>query len=310
MVANFKVLQNKDALQNQTVSVGGDYVPPAEGLAKLRLIGYVEVGKQRSVFKGVEGFKDQVKLIFEIHGKKWEPKDIDGKKVPQRITVTLNRSTSAKAGFYKLFLKMRDNNPDITHMAELLGEAFMGKIRHREYEVTNNGQKEKRIAAELTDAEKAWTITPPYVDVPVMEKDEDTGEMVPTGEYERRPQSVPAAMSPLRLFIWDHADKEQWDSLEIEGADADKQHLKLTVLKAKNFVGSTAEAAATVSEALRAAAQKGAGGSSAAEGDSGQTDGDDGETETKTSGKGAKTEKSVKKPDEESADTGSLGDID
>ncbi len=307
MVAQFNVLKNKDLLQNQTVSSGGgDYVPPAEGLAKLRLVAYVEVGKQRTTFNKVESFKPQVKLVFEIHGKKWEPKEFDGKKIPQRITITLNHSTSAKAGFYKLFTKMRDGRDDVTHMAELLGEAFMGRIRHREYEATVNGQKEKRIAAELTDTDKAWTITPPYVDVAVMEDGE------PTGEFERRPQSVPEAISPLRLFIWDLADKEQWDSLFIEGADPEKQSFQLAVVKAKNFIGSPVEAVATGKEALLELASKGVSHASSEQGDSGDaSDDDDGDQKQKsTEKKETKQKTELKKPDTPVAGGKGLDDID
>lgn len=304
MVAAFKVLQNKDQLQNQTVSVGGDYTPPAAGLAKLRFVGYVEVGKHRKVFKGAESFKPLVKLLFEIHGKKWEPKDIDGKKVPQRITITTTHSTSSKAGFYKLFLKMRDGREEITHMAEMLGEGFMGKIVHREYTQQVDGKEVKKIAAELQDSEKAWTITPPYVDVAVMDDDNE-----PTGEYERRPQSVPPALGDLRLFIWDLADKEQWDSLHIEGADADKQFLQLEVVKAKNFIGSAAEAVAAGSDKLLELAKKGVNTANAENGDSGDSsDDDDGEGE-KAGNKPKADKKPTKKPDADT-DAADLSDID
>ncbi len=305
MVAAFKVLQNKDQLQNQTISSGGDYTPPAAGLAKLRFVGYIEVGKHRKVFKGVESFKPLVKLVFEIHGKKWEPKDIDGKKIPQRITITTTHSTSSKAGFYKLFLKMRDGREEVTHMAEMLGEGFMGKIVHREYTTQQDGKEVKKVIAELCDSEKAWTITPPYVDVAVQDEE---GEL--TGEYERRPQSVPPALGELRLFIWDLADKEQWDSLYVDGADAEKQFLQLEVIKAKNFIGSPAELVAAGSDKLLELAKKGVSTANADNGDSGDaTDDEDDAGAEKTEKKVKADKKVVKKPDAP-ADADDLSDID
>lgn len=294
MAKQFNVLKNsKEILVNQTVSVGGgDYTPPEEGLARARLVAYVEVGKHEKVYNGAKSLKNLVHLTFELSGKKWEPKKMeDGTLVPQRITVKETLSTSAKARFYALFLKMRNEREDITHMAEMLGEAFLVRIHHRKYKVQDNGKEVERIAADLMK-DKAWTVQPPVIEKAVVDD-----EGAPTGEYEYTPVKVPEPISDLRLFIWDHADREQWDSLYIEPGDGDRSRnvFQELIVNAANFVGSTAEAAAAGTEsltAIRAGVKAGKKPSESASDDG--DDGDAGDAEDAASKKVQKVVKTVK----------------
>ena len=69
---------------------GGNYTPPPKGLARLRFIGYIELGKHVKKVQGKpDKNEDQAWLIFELSGKGYEPKVLDdGTKIPFRITVS------------------------------------------------------------------------------------------------------------------------------------------------------------------------------------------------------------------------------
>lgn len=293
MGKQFSVLKNKEALVDQTkATTGGDYTPPAEGLARARIVAYVEVGKHEKVSKQY-GTKVQnlVHITLELSGSKWEPKKLDdGTLIPQRITLKENLSTNTKARFYKLFLKLRDGREDITHFAEMLGEACLVKIKHREYEVDVAGKKEKRIAVDVYSPDSGWAIQPPRIETPILEDGE------PTGEYEVKQVKVGEPLSDLRLFIWDMADKEQWDSLYIEPGDGDKSKnvFQELIVSAKNFTGSVAEAAASGSESLEAIL-KGGKGSAESASDDGDDDGSEGGAEDAASKKVKKTTTTTKK---------------
>lgn len=199
---------------------GGDYEPPVAGACLLRFIGYIEIGKQESSYKGQVKVKDKVQLIFEVHGKNYPPKEIDGELYPHRIKITETLSLSEKANFYKLFNAMRNGREDITHMAQMLGEPFRGRIYHSE------PSKDGRVYARLRN-DAGYSIAPPYIE------DAETGES--------RKVKVPEAISPLRLFVWDMASKEMWDSLFIDGEYEEgktKNVFQEAIANAKNFPGS------------------------------------------------------------------------
>lgn len=187
----------------QTGGGGGDYTPPAEGIARARLVGYIETGiHEKNVGAGKPAVqKPQVKLIFELSGPNHQPKVLDdGTKLPHRITVDENYSLNEKANFYKLFRRMNWKGT-ATHMSQLLGEAFLVTIKHK---VTGEGDK-KRTYANIRD-DAGYTVQPPrYVD--------------PLSN-----QTVEVPVDPpiiaLRLFVWNAPTellKPMWDSLFIDG---------------------------------------------------------------------------------------------
>lgn len=227
------------ALPDQTKATtggGGDYTPPAAGDCKLRFIAYVEIGKQEHNFQGVKSFKDKVLLVFELSGPNHPAKVLDdGTKVPQRITIEENRSLNTKAHFFKLFTRMNYAGK-ATHMAELLGEAFKGKIIHRKFpkrgEPKDDPSKHTGIDAELFDkAASSYTIQPPRFEVL---NEEGMG----TGEFRVIPVDPP--ISEPKAFFWDYQPNlDQWNSLFIDGEYPERKNDKGEVIappKSKNVL--------------------------------------------------------------------------
>lgn len=213
------------ALQDQTkatVGGGGDYTPPAAGDCKLRFVAYVEIGKQEHNYQGVKSFKDKVLLVFELSGPNHPAKVLeDGTKVPQRITIEENLSLNTKAHFYKLFTRMNYQGK-ATNMAELLGEAYKGRIVHRKFpkrgEPKDDPTKHTGIDAELFDkATSSYTIVPPRY--------EEQVEGIGTGVF--HPIAVDPAISESKAFFWNYQpDLSQWDSLYIPGEYPERKNDK------------------------------------------------------------------------------------
>ena len=194
---------------------GGTYVPPAEGLCRLRLIGYIEGGKQRHEYQGAVSYKDKVKLIFELSGPKHQPRMAeDGTPIPFRITIEETLSLSEKANFYKLFRAMNYDG-QATHMAQLLGREFLGNVHH----ITTN----KGNTLALLKGPQGYTIRSPYYEDPM------------TGE--RHHIAADPQMSETRCFLWEFPSKAMWDSLYIEGMYEERKDDKGNVVapaKSKN----------------------------------------------------------------------------
>jgi len=216
-------IAKKGTNQQEAQKGGGDYTPPPEGACFLRLVGYVEIGKHRSTWQGNVKIKDKVHLVFELSGKNYPPAETDNGPVPARITVKETLSLSEKANFFKLFNAMRNGREDITHMAQMLGEGFIGRVYHSTFQ----GRDGKEITVARLRNDAGYSIRPPY------REDPETGESVKV--------RVPDAISPLRLFVWDLADKDMWDSLFIDGEYDDgrtKNIFQAAILEAENFEGS------------------------------------------------------------------------
>lgn len=181
---------------------GGEYAPPAAGPCNLRFVGYFEIGLQKKTFKGNEKKVKQVQLVFELSGKNYPPKELDdGTKLPVRMTITETDSTNVKANINKLFNKMNFEGK-ATHFAELLGNAYRGRVYHTEKETDGH----KVVYANLRN-EDGYSITPPVIEV----VDEEAGEVTV------KPIKVAEPLTELKLFLWDNPDKEQWDSIYIPG---------------------------------------------------------------------------------------------
>lgn len=262
MAIDFKALGAKAAEQGVDMTkaqafTGGDYVPPAEGPCGLRFVGYVEVGVQT---KKIPGKPDQdintVYLGFEVSGPNHPPKEVDGKLLPHMVWISERKSLSDKANFFKLFGRMNYAGK-ARHMAELLGDPYMGRIVHRKYKKAGETDATASgIAVELRTKDEGYTISPPRRP----KIDEATG--FPTGEFIAI--NVPPAITPVRGFLWDYADLDQWASIFIDGeypareATATSKALpaksknlwQLRIRGAKNFAGSP------IAIALAAAGQK------------------------------------------------------
>jgi hypothetical protein len=214
---------------------GGDFEPLAEGRnARLRLVGYIELGKHPKVWEGKTKQENTVRLVFEVSGPKW-PADEDGKY--RTISFNLNKSMNEKATFYKLFMRLRDGDPKIKVFAQLLDKPFLGHITHN--------KKEDKTYANLRNAD-GWQIFPPFID----SLDEESGETV------RKRVKVADATNKLQLLLWDNPDKEQWDSIFIDGEHPakdgqparSKNWLQLLVYKATNYKGSAIESLVEVGQ--------------------------------------------------------------
>ncbi len=283
----FAILKNIEALQDQTVSTssgGGDYTPPAEGRARARLTGYIELGKHEGNFNQQVKVKDQVRLEFELSGKQWEPKVLDdGRVIPQKLALNLTLSTHEKAGYAALFKKMREGKPEVIHMAQLLGEAYVLDIHHETFTSKKDG-KEVTVASIKKDG--VYCIDQHVTRVPIFEDGEDTGEV------ELRPIAVSPVVGDVRCFVWNSCDKEQWDSLFIEPGDGDKSRnfLQDKIREAVNFSGSLAEQVAGTSPELSKQMEKPA--------------------EDAASAKAERVKKALKPTAPVSDDVGDLGDID
>lgn len=212
---------------------GGGYTPPEAGFTRLRFVGYYEVGQHKEEYGVAKGkIKPKVKLVFELSGPKHQPKEgDDGQKVPIRMTIDLTYSLNEKAGFYKLF-KAMNHTGKCTHMAEMLGEAFVGKVEH----TTKGEGQNARTYANLKD------VRAPFIEQVNVEEGSTT--LVPV--------NVDPALSEIKGFLWDHATPEMWDSIFIEGQWDEKKNdkgevtqeaksknvLQDLIRKAVNFKGS------------------------------------------------------------------------
>lgn len=177
---------------------GGEYTPPAAGIARARLVGYFELGTHEEEFEGKKRDREKVDLVFELSGPNHEPiKAADGTLIPIRITAQETLSFSEKAHFFKLFASMNAaHGGTATHMAELLGKPFIVEVFHRK---SKDG---KRTYANLRGPNgynvKGTTVQDPLTCKPVLVE-------------------VAAALTDVKAFIWDVADKEMWDTIYIDG---------------------------------------------------------------------------------------------
>lgn len=202
---------------------GDDYVPPAEGACRVRLVGYVELGTHTETSRQFGAkTKPRCELTFELSGPKHAPKNIDGTLYPHRIVIRESIGFHEKNGYIKLF-KLLNSTGTAKNFLQLLGQAFRASVVHRKY--TGSDGKE-RIAASLKNDQG-------YTFQPVTYEDPETNEL--------RTIKVDEAITPLKLLLWDRPDLDQWDSIFIDGAYDDggsKNKLQEKCVSAENFIGS------------------------------------------------------------------------
>lgn len=228
-------VQEKGKDQSVASGGGGDYTPPAEGQTGARIVGYFEIGKHESEYQGQKKTNDEVLIVFELIGKKHPPRENqDGTKTPVRVTLRLNLSTNEKAGYFKLFSRLRTEEK---HFVQLLGKPVLLNIVHRH---VGEGDKKRTYANIDKDS-----VRKPIVQVPEIVDGEPTGSLLD--------QDFPVgpALTELKAFVWDFADAEMWDSIYIAGElperkdDAGKvireakslNTIQLEIAKALNFKG-------------------------------------------------------------------------
>lgn len=192
-------------------SGGGDFTPPAEGVTRLRMVGYVETGVHTSGGQYPKT-KPRAEIMFELSGPKHEPKKLDdGTVIPFRVTVKEIVGTHAKNGYIKLFNLLNVDGDARNYLDLLLDKAWRGEVSYWKFK---KGDKEVAIA----QLKKGGV----YNIKPVVYQDEETGET--------RQVAVPPALSPLRVFLWDDGDLDQWDTL--------LEYQKNKIRESEEFVGS------------------------------------------------------------------------
>lgn len=221
--------------ENQSVAQAGfEYEVPPAGVALGRFVEYIELGRhEQGEYKGAaKAPAYEVRLTFELLTPKHIREiEIDGvaTKVANRISLTITKKLGDKANFFKLMQKMLYGREGIGHMAMMLGEAFVLTVVH------NKSTKDpSKTYANIKDEANGWYIAPPY------KTDALSGDTTP--------YNVPAAMSPVKLFLWDSPTKETWDSIFIDGTrtvtegdksrEVSKNWLQDKCMAALNFDGS------------------------------------------------------------------------
>lgn len=219
---------------------GGERTVAAAGPTRLRLVGYIETGKHKKTIKGKDQEQDQVQIVFELSGKN-HPKveyEQDGvkKSRAQKIVVTEKKSLNEKANFFKLFKAMNWQGK-ATHMAQLLGEAFLGEVSHYKFKGTAGDD----VVIPQLRGDNGYTIRPPRL------IDPSTEEVVTV--------NVDAQTLETQLYFWNTPSKDMWDSLFIDGTYEErtndkgevtapaksKNAIQLRIRSAVNFDGSATD---------------------------------------------------------------------
>lgn len=218
---------------------------PAAGRTVARFIEYIELGKQpQPAFQGkAKPDCEEVRLTFELltnSAKRTDVREIevDGVKreVADRINIQLAIKQGEKAGFKKLYEKMKYGRDGIVHMAQMLGQAFLLDVIH-----TTGTKDPTKTYAGIKDKDGIWHIGAPRILKDAMDDDSWVD------------LKVREAVSPLRIFLFGNPTKETWASLFIEGTrtvkddkgvekEVSKNWLQEKILSATNYHGSPLEA--------------------------------------------------------------------
>lgn len=234
------VKKAKETEDQSIAKVSGDfdYVPPPEGITFGRFIEYIELGDHAGEYNGKpKAPAPQVRTTIELlhPAKNIKEIDVEGggkKKIADRLSTNMPKSTSDKAKFFKLFKTLQAGRADITHIAEMLGEGFLPTIFH-----SKDDKDPKKVYANIWNKEaSSWQIAQ------AVQNDVLAGTSVKI--------PVPEPLSALKIFLWDYPTKETWDSLFIDGErdikDAkgnvtgkeSKNWIQELILSATNFKGS------------------------------------------------------------------------
>lgn len=201
---------------------------PREGITMLRLKDYIELGRHEA--KNPQ-HKPALKclLVFELS----HPDhliEIDGKQVPQKFTLRVNKSYSDKGKYMPLFKVMnRACNNKFNNFVQMVGQPFLGRIYHNVYE---------GVTYANLDDNGAWSLAPPY------QEDALSGAKtaVPIPELSGTPS---ACLWEPDNGISDEMVQGMWDSIYIAGTRSDdkgnevsKNWIQETIMKNLEWEGS------------------------------------------------------------------------
>lgn len=210
---------------------------PRAGTHVARLVDVIELGSHIGMYQGKPKAKPspEIRLGFELlsNGDINEYTNEDGSKVrrAERLSVTMPLSLNSKAKFKKLFTRMANHSPNVTIMAQMLGQAFLVDVVH-----TTSPANGKVYANLVLESFK------PAVMVDAMNPSEPP-----------KPLPVPPAVGDLRVFLWGYPTIETWDSLYIDGVRTNtdpvtgietkvsNNWIQEKIRRAMNFPGSLTE---------------------------------------------------------------------
>ena len=206
---------------------------PKEGIAFLRLVDYIETGRHEPKNPT---YKPSLKcmLTFELS----HPNhmiEFDGKKVPAKLTVRVNKTYSDKGRYIPLFKAMnRACGGSCKHFVEMIGKPMMGTIYH------NKSEDGKSTYANL-DIDKAWSFV--------------AAEQVDVINNTTTPVPIPELVGTPKVFLWeadgvtDAQILEMWESIHIEGmrtndkgVEVSKNWIQEAVMENIEWEGSTVQA--------------------------------------------------------------------
>jgi len=213
---------------------------PREGVALLRFVDYIELGRHES---NNSKYKPSLKVVlaFELN----HPDhlvEFDGKKEPTRMMIRLNKGATAKSGYKKLFnLMNKACGGDKKHFVEMLGSAFLGEVFHNS---VGEGDQKKTYAN--LDDESGYSLKAP------VQVDALSGNKTPI--------PVSEVHGECRAFLWENPSltdediKEMWESIYIEGTrevedpktkekkEISKNWIQENIMKNLEWEGSTTQA--------------------------------------------------------------------
>ena len=208
---------------------------PKEGLAFLRLIGYIETGRHKSKNPAYKPALN-CQLVFELSHKR-HLIDMDGKMVPQKFTLRLNKGATAKSGYKKVFNQMNKAcGGGHTTFFQMMGKPLLGEIFHNIVEKDDT----KTVYANL-DNDGAFSFKAPK------QEDAISGDIVAI--------AIPEVHNEMIGFMWENTSfddvtyKAMWDSLYIDGTRTDKDNKEVSknwiqelIMKNLEWEGSTCQA--------------------------------------------------------------------
>ena len=209
---------------------------PKEGIATLRLLGYVELGRQEATNST---FKPSLKCIltFELN----HPKHLveyDGKKTPQQFKVYLHKTGKNTTKYKKVFLQMNKAcGGKFSQFIEMIGQPFLAEIFH------NKSEDGKTTYANL-DEHGSFSFNAPLTIDPITE--------------EKTPIQIAELHGKPFGFLWNNAelDKEEsgsmikamWESIYIDGTyekdgkEISKNWMQESIMNNLEFEGSVTQA--------------------------------------------------------------------
>jgi len=245
-------------LEDQSISTGGGFevIKIPRGKHPVRLVEYVEFGEHpQKPYQGAERpDADECMLTFEFLGKRTVTENEDGTKTAMRKSIYLKKSTNERATFRKLFDKMRGGNTGITNMSQMVGRgSWLITVQWTQgQEVLDSKEKvDKAEAALKADKDnkdlRIWDNIRNKEGFMITQAVSETFDDE-TGETIVKPINVPAAISPLRAFLWDTPSEMLWNSIFIEGTytkqengkdvEVSKNRFQNKIMEATNYEGS------------------------------------------------------------------------